>query len=179
MERVASPAGFEPATLCLEGRCSIHLSYGLCRNCTKLRCEYEVGNYDVAKEQPSRKGRPPQPTSSLGGAEIAMLASRLSQKQGLFILFGWFSYRLVEHVMLPKLSSGGWSTPPASGQSVSETPADSFPSSARHVPAPHTPQYCRERSRNSLYYSGNPQRTAGSAFSGFMESCCRSVMTIG
>jgi hypothetical protein len=26
---VASPAGLEPATLCLEGRCSIHLSYGL------------------------------------------------------------------------------------------------------------------------------------------------------
>jgi hypothetical protein len=26
---MASPAGLEPATLCLEGRCSIHLSYGL------------------------------------------------------------------------------------------------------------------------------------------------------
>ena len=25
---MARPAGFEPATLCLEGRCSIHLSYG-------------------------------------------------------------------------------------------------------------------------------------------------------
>ncbi len=25
---VVRPAGFEPATLCLEGRCSIHLSYG-------------------------------------------------------------------------------------------------------------------------------------------------------
>src|ERR1700757_3300773 len=26
---LASPAGIEPATLCLEGRCSIQLSYGL------------------------------------------------------------------------------------------------------------------------------------------------------
>jgi hypothetical protein len=26
---MASPAGLEPATLCLEGRCSIQLSYGL------------------------------------------------------------------------------------------------------------------------------------------------------
>jgi hypothetical protein len=30
---VASPAGLEPATLCLEGRCSIHLSYGLSFAC--------------------------------------------------------------------------------------------------------------------------------------------------
>ena len=29
LKRMASPAGFEPATLCLEGRCSVHLSYGL------------------------------------------------------------------------------------------------------------------------------------------------------
>lgn len=28
-ETVAIPAGFEPATLCLEGRCSIQLSYGI------------------------------------------------------------------------------------------------------------------------------------------------------
>lgn len=34
---LASPAGLEPATLCLEGRCSIHLSYGLYLNCTKHR----------------------------------------------------------------------------------------------------------------------------------------------
>ena len=27
--RMAIPAGFEPATLCLEGRCSIQLSYGI------------------------------------------------------------------------------------------------------------------------------------------------------
>ena len=27
--RVATPAGFEPATPCLEGRCSIQLSYGI------------------------------------------------------------------------------------------------------------------------------------------------------
>ena len=26
---LAIPAGFEPATLCLEGRCSIQLSYGI------------------------------------------------------------------------------------------------------------------------------------------------------
>ena len=26
---MAIPAGFEPATLCLEGRCSIQLSYGI------------------------------------------------------------------------------------------------------------------------------------------------------
>jgi hypothetical protein len=31
--RVASPAGLEPATLCLEGRCSIQLSYGLALYC--------------------------------------------------------------------------------------------------------------------------------------------------
>ena len=30
---VASPAGLEPATLCLEGRCSIQLSYGLAFYC--------------------------------------------------------------------------------------------------------------------------------------------------
>ena len=29
LQFLASPAGLEPATLCLEGRCSIHLSYGL------------------------------------------------------------------------------------------------------------------------------------------------------
>jgi hypothetical protein len=28
---MAIPAGFEPATLCLEGRCSIQLSYGILR----------------------------------------------------------------------------------------------------------------------------------------------------
>ena len=27
-EKLVGPAGLEPATLCLEGRCSIHLSYG-------------------------------------------------------------------------------------------------------------------------------------------------------
>ena len=27
-QRMVAPAGFEPATLCLEGRCSIQLSYG-------------------------------------------------------------------------------------------------------------------------------------------------------
>ena len=27
-EKVARPEGFEPPTLCLEGRCSIRLSYG-------------------------------------------------------------------------------------------------------------------------------------------------------
>jgi hypothetical protein len=30
---MASPAGLEPATLCLEGRCSIQLSYGLALYC--------------------------------------------------------------------------------------------------------------------------------------------------
>src|SRR5579864_406320 len=30
---MASPAGLEPATLCLEGRCSIQLSYGLAFYC--------------------------------------------------------------------------------------------------------------------------------------------------
>lgn len=29
LETLAIPAGFEPATLCLEGRCSIQLSYGI------------------------------------------------------------------------------------------------------------------------------------------------------
>ena len=28
VKTVVRPAGLEPATLCLEGRCSIHLSYG-------------------------------------------------------------------------------------------------------------------------------------------------------
>jgi hypothetical protein len=28
LEFLATPAGLEPATLCLEGRCSIQLSYG-------------------------------------------------------------------------------------------------------------------------------------------------------
>ena len=29
LKALAIPAGFEPATLCLEGRCSIQLSYGI------------------------------------------------------------------------------------------------------------------------------------------------------
>ena len=29
MESLATPAGFEPATTCLEGKCSIQLSYGV------------------------------------------------------------------------------------------------------------------------------------------------------
>jgi hypothetical protein len=32
MVKTLRPAGFEPATLCLEGRCSIQLSYGREKN---------------------------------------------------------------------------------------------------------------------------------------------------
>ena len=28
-KKVVTPVGFEPTTVCLEGRCSIHLSYGI------------------------------------------------------------------------------------------------------------------------------------------------------
>ena len=38
------PEGFEPPTLCLEGRCSIHLSYGR-----------EVGVIDLAENFPNNR----------------------------------------------------------------------------------------------------------------------------
>ena len=42
------PAGFEPATLCLEGRCSIQLSYGRASKCetqyNRILCQYTIHN---------------------------------------------------------------------------------------------------------------------------------------
>jgi hypothetical protein len=40
---LASPAGLEPATLCLEGRCSVHLSYGLCLDF--IKCIWNWPNF--------------------------------------------------------------------------------------------------------------------------------------
>ena len=38
MNGVVRPAGLEPATPCLEGRCSIHLSYGRIRAGVPVAC---------------------------------------------------------------------------------------------------------------------------------------------
>src|SRR5262245_51587999 len=43
LKTLVGPAGLEPATLCLEGRCSIHLSYG-----PKIRARFIIPNQPTA-----------------------------------------------------------------------------------------------------------------------------------